>query len=300
MDGDYYFPGYDNNGNVIGYWHEEGDLVAEYAYDAFGNTIYEDGDMADFFPHRFSTKYYDAEADLYYYGYRYYSPSLGRWISRDPIGEDDAMNLFLFCGNGTPYSVDHLGMFAIYVHTHLLGHVGLATEDGVYFDYGRYHHSYTGGTAKTGPNILRKADAQTALKGHTFYLFHFDVCKELDDEIASVFETAFNNGEASLPAHVRSKYEKDPGELESNKRYMGTDWSLSDNCQHFTITELQVAVSNYVKKKGHVGKKDRVLLQYLRATQHRLWPRGIKSDLEIMSVNWPWITKWLHIDSSGE
>ena len=29
--------GYDNNGNVIGYWHEEGDLVAEYAYDAFGN-----------------------------------------------------------------------------------------------------------------------------------------------------------------------------------------------------------------------------------------------------------------------
>ena len=36
---------------------------------------------------RFSTKYYDAETDLYYYGYRYYSPSLGRWISRDPITE---------------------------------------------------------------------------------------------------------------------------------------------------------------------------------------------------------------------
>ena len=35
VDGDFYFPGYDNNGNVIGYWHEEGDLVAEYAYDAF-------------------------------------------------------------------------------------------------------------------------------------------------------------------------------------------------------------------------------------------------------------------------
>jgi len=74
---------YDNNGNVIGYWNEDGEIVAEYAYDAFGNTIYEDGDMADFFPHRFSTKYYDSETDLYYYGYRYYSPSLGRWISRD-------------------------------------------------------------------------------------------------------------------------------------------------------------------------------------------------------------------------
>ena len=77
IDGDFYFPGYDNNGNVIGYWNEDGEIVAEYAYDAFGNTIYEDGDMADFFPHRFSTKYYDAETDLYYYGYRYYS----RWVT---------------------------------------------------------------------------------------------------------------------------------------------------------------------------------------------------------------------------
>ena len=38
-------------------------------------------------PFRFSTKYFDAETGLYYYGYRYYSPNLGRWISRDPIGE---------------------------------------------------------------------------------------------------------------------------------------------------------------------------------------------------------------------
>ena len=39
VDGDFYFPGYDNNGNVIGYWDESGSIVAEYAYDAFGNTI---------------------------------------------------------------------------------------------------------------------------------------------------------------------------------------------------------------------------------------------------------------------
>ena len=36
VDGDFYFPGYDNNGNVIGYWNEDDDLVAECAYDAFG------------------------------------------------------------------------------------------------------------------------------------------------------------------------------------------------------------------------------------------------------------------------
>ena len=66
IDGDFYFPGYDNNGNVIGYWNETGSLAAEYAYDAFGNTIAATGSMSAVFPHRFSTKYYDAETDLYY------------------------------------------------------------------------------------------------------------------------------------------------------------------------------------------------------------------------------------------
>jgi RHS repeat-associated protein len=31
--------------------------------------------MADSFRHRFSTKYYDAETGLYYYGYRFYAPN---------------------------------------------------------------------------------------------------------------------------------------------------------------------------------------------------------------------------------
>ena len=108
IDGDYYFPGYDNNGNVIGYWNEDGEIVAEYAYDAFGNTISSSGSMADVFPHRFSTKYYDAETDLYYYGYRYYSPSLGRWISRDPMGEEGGFGLYRFCDNAGTYAFNFL------------------------------------------------------------------------------------------------------------------------------------------------------------------------------------------------
>jgi len=34
-----------------------------------------------------STKYLDQETGLYYYGYRFYNPSLGRWPSRDSIEE---------------------------------------------------------------------------------------------------------------------------------------------------------------------------------------------------------------------
>ena len=110
INGFFYFPGYDNNGNVIGYWDEAGALVAEYAYDAFGNTISSSGSMASTFPHRFSTKYYDAETDLYYYGYRYYSPNLGRWISRDPTEENGGSNLSCFCRNSGTVFVDAFGL----------------------------------------------------------------------------------------------------------------------------------------------------------------------------------------------
>ena len=37
-----------------------------------------------------STKYFDDETQLVYYGYRYCSPEMGRWTGRDPIGEEAA------------------------------------------------------------------------------------------------------------------------------------------------------------------------------------------------------------------
>ncbi len=109
VDGDFYFPGYDNNGNVVGYWSESGAFVAEYAYDAFGNTLSATGPMAAFFSHRFSTKYFDDDTGLYYYGYRWYSPWLGRWISRDPIEEDGGENLYAFCNNSPFVFIDAYG-----------------------------------------------------------------------------------------------------------------------------------------------------------------------------------------------
>lgn len=43
--------------------------------------------MAKLNPKRFQTATDDDETDLLYYGYRYYNPSTGRWLSRDPINE---------------------------------------------------------------------------------------------------------------------------------------------------------------------------------------------------------------------
>jgi RHS repeat-associated protein len=41
----------------------------------------------------------DEESGFLYYGFRYYSPALGRWISRDPLEEQGGIHLFAFVLN---------------------------------------------------------------------------------------------------------------------------------------------------------------------------------------------------------
>ena len=59
---------------------------------------------------RYSTKYWDEETGLYYYGRRFYSPELMRWKTRDPIEEEGGANLYAFCENNAVNGFDALGM----------------------------------------------------------------------------------------------------------------------------------------------------------------------------------------------
>jgi RHS repeat-associated protein len=75
-------------GNVVGLLDgTSGSLEASYEYSPFGEALRSSGPQATANPFRFSTKYYDIETDLHCFGYRYYSTSLGRFISRDPLNE---------------------------------------------------------------------------------------------------------------------------------------------------------------------------------------------------------------------
>jgi hypothetical protein len=47
---------------------------------------------------------------LYYYGYRFYDPELGRWVNRDPIGERGGMNVYEFSANSPVDTFDVLGL----------------------------------------------------------------------------------------------------------------------------------------------------------------------------------------------
>jgi RHS repeat-associated protein len=101
-------PLYDANGNVRGHLDGNGVLAENYAYTAHGESI--PGRGSGSLPFRFASKYWDAETGLYQYNARSYSPSLGRFISRDPIEEDGGLNLYAYCGNNPASRWDYLGL----------------------------------------------------------------------------------------------------------------------------------------------------------------------------------------------
>ena len=86
-----------------------GSMVAQYNFGPFGEPINETGE-ADACPFRWQTKYYDAECQHYYFGYRHYDPRLGRWLSRDPLRERGGFNLYAYCGNDPVNRHDPLGL----------------------------------------------------------------------------------------------------------------------------------------------------------------------------------------------
>ena len=86
-----YLPAYDANGNVTEYVAaSDGAVPAHYDYSPFGGIVLQTGSLAGSFTHRFSTKPWCAVTGLYEYQFRKYSPELGRWMSRDPIGEKNS------------------------------------------------------------------------------------------------------------------------------------------------------------------------------------------------------------------
>ena len=85
---DTHFVCYDGNGNV---WNlvsaSTGSETARYEYGPFGEPLRLSGPAARFNPFRFSTKRTEDFTGLVLYEYRPYSPTSGRWFSRDQAHE---------------------------------------------------------------------------------------------------------------------------------------------------------------------------------------------------------------------
>ncbi|MBS9437742.1 RHS repeat protein [Photorhabdus noenieputensis] len=79
----------------------EGQIISEEEYYPYGGTALwaaRSKTEASYKTIRYSGKERDATG-LYYYGYRYYQPWIGRWLSADPAGTIDGLNLYRMVRN---------------------------------------------------------------------------------------------------------------------------------------------------------------------------------------------------------
>ncbi len=72
------------------------EYASQYDFSAFGEVLEATHDDN---PWRFAAKRFDRELGLIYFGKRYYDPQLGRWLTTDPAGFIDSVNLYQYVLN---------------------------------------------------------------------------------------------------------------------------------------------------------------------------------------------------------
>ena len=113
----------DHNGNVCQLVRQDTSaVVAIYRYDAYGLHTTEaraDSDTLDAAqvsqPWRYQSKWHHGQSGLVDFGYRYYAPGLGNWMSRDPLGEAGGLNLYGYVGNDPVNMMDADGLVSNHV-----------------------------------------------------------------------------------------------------------------------------------------------------------------------------------------
>ena len=100
----------DGNGNITYMVSPIESLGASYKYDPFGNLISSSGPGSSANLYRFSSKMWTGNSALYYYGYRFYNPTLQRWMNRDPIKELGGINLYAYVANNPITQLDPFGL----------------------------------------------------------------------------------------------------------------------------------------------------------------------------------------------
>lgn len=100
--------------SVSALFDSSGIRQAKFEYTPYGETLGSEGTETATMPFLYSCEYHDEDLGLIYYNYRHYNPQAGRWISRDPIGEEGGENLYCFVKNQVIWSTDIIGLRQLY------------------------------------------------------------------------------------------------------------------------------------------------------------------------------------------
>ncbi len=100
----------DGLGSITELTGVNGTVAQKYKYDSFGSIVDQIGNIDN--PYTFTGREIDTESDFYYYRARYYDSNNGRFLSPDPIGFLDGLNLYIYVQNNPINLVDPSGLLA--------------------------------------------------------------------------------------------------------------------------------------------------------------------------------------------
>jgi len=149
--------------------------------------------------YRYTGKERDDFTGLYYYGARYYAPWLGRWMSADPSGPQDGLNLYVYVGNNPLGYVDPNGKEkkTITIRNDISGKTTTLSSD----DYeGIYEAQMEGVTAWVARKVREKIDKFSKGVGDKVLQMEIDFINSLNIESSWLREQLYDA--AALDATV--------------------------------------------------------------------------------------------------
>jgi len=268
-----YFYCHDGNGNVVGLIRaSDGAVVARYEYEPFGKLLRASGPVAFLNPFLFSSKFYDWETGLYYFGARYYSPSLGNWLNRDPLGEQGGLNLYGFAVNSPVTFFDPNGSEANTVSSTIAGLSGAWASDafspgGLFYAPGAGYVPNSGSAAHSARGLIASIQiigaGVEAVGGVALFIAPEPTMATkvgggiLLANAADHIKTAFT-GEGYYEAALKSVYGKDNPYISAavGLKDFGTaplsgGSLLSASAQRVTVSQIPQAVKSFVRQHGN-------------------------------------------------
>jgi len=258
-----YYYHLNGHGDVIALSDENGQVVAEYEYDAWGNIISQSGSMATENPYRYAGYYYDEETGLYYLRARYYDPEIGRFIRRDTVQK---INKYLYAANNPVMLMDFSGDWAItipYANTYNFARNLLSIGAAAYLlpkSYDLSYELFNHGLFGYGQDLYFGQDSLLAQKVSQSNKFRNQLKKEIGNRSCFSFNSSieFETGDLHYAIQHTSHnvwgYRHSSGKL---KVYV----SMGD-IYDFTKWRKEINFSNLANNLGYVSQKTGVIDDY--------------------------------------
>ncbi|MBR2477120.1 MAG: C39 family peptidase, partial [Clostridia bacterium] len=228
----------DGTNNTVYTYNGHGDVIKAgtfaYTYDAFGNPLTESIDGQ---PFMYCGEYYDQETGMIYLRNRYYDPSIGRFISEDPIR--DGLNWYVYCAGNPVMFSDPTGTTK--------GQIPDETGyGGIYNPYDYVNDKYGNGWEETDTETL-SPDTQKFLMN--------DLERNVNNctlvSITRIFAYhRDNNGKTNIPDN-ETLY-NDIKEIAESHGYNGEDGTFP--------TKIDNIIDDALKKYGYEGEGKNIYL----------------------------------------